>query len=120
MTSLRMPFHIHSGARRSLCASAFVLVLAGGLSGCAAYHTYEKCGFRGCPGDAQITAEVQSRFKERSDFEPNAIRVQTLDHVVYLSGVVSSGLEINDAESIAGAVPGVRQVVNSMAISQSR
>jgi osmotically-inducible protein OsmY len=105
---------------RALCASAFLLVLTGVLSGCAVYDTYEKCGFHGCPGDARITAEVHSRFRERSDFEQNAISVQTLDHVVYLSGVVSSGLEINDAESVASSVPGVARVVNSMAISQAR
>lgn len=105
---------------RALCLSGFLLILSGALCGCAVYDTYEKCGFHGCPGDARITAEVQSRFRERSDFEQNAISVQTLDHVVYLSGVVSSGLEINDAEAIASSVPGVTRVVNSMAISQSR
>jgi osmotically-inducible protein OsmY len=105
---------------RALCASAFLLVLTGDLCGCAAYDTYEKCGLHGCPGDAKITAEVRARFRERGDLENNAISVQTLDHVVYLSGVVSSGVEINDAESIASSVPGVTQVVNSMAVSPSR
>jgi osmotically-inducible protein OsmY len=106
--------------RRSLCALALVVILSGPLCGCAVYDTYEKCGFHGCPGDAKITAEVRARFRERPDFEQSAISVQTLDHVVYLSGVVSSGLEINNAESIASSVPGVTQVVNSMAVSQSR
>ena len=106
--------------RASLCALAVGVILNGSLCGCAAYDTYEKCGVHGCPGDAQITAQVRARFRERSDFEQNAISVQTLDHVVYLSGVVSDGLEVNDAESIASSVPGVTQVVNSMAVSQSR
>jgi len=91
--------------RRSPCALAFVLILTGVLSGCAAYKTYENCGLHGCPGDATITADV----------EPNAITVQTLDHVVYLYGLVSSSLEISTAESIARKVPGVTGVVNSMA-----
>jgi osmotically-inducible protein OsmY len=106
--------------RGLLCASVLVLSLTGSLCGCAAYDTYEKCGFHGCPGDAKITAEVRSRFREHSSLEIDAISVQTLDHVVYLSGVVSSGLEINDAESIAREVPGVSEVVNAMALSQSR
>ena len=39
-------------------ARTLVPILAvGGLAGCA---TYQKCGFRGCPGDARITAEVQA------------------------------------------------------------
>jgi hyperosmotically inducible periplasmic protein len=120
MTSRGTPFHIHITTRRLLCASVFVLLLASTLSGCAVYHTYEKCGFSGCPGDAQITAEIQSQINQRGDLESTAITVQTLDHTVYLYGVVSSGLEISDAEAIARSVPGVRQVINSMAISQSR
>jgi osmotically-inducible protein OsmY len=108
------------GKRRSLCALALVLIVAGNLSGCAVYDTYETCGFHGCPGDAQITAAVRSQFNQRPDLESTAINVQTLDHVVYLSGVVSSGLEIDNAGSLAADVPGVRGVVNSMVISQSR
>jgi osmotically-inducible protein OsmY len=101
--------------RRSPCALAFVLILTGVLSGCAAYKTYENCGLHGCPGDATITADVLAKFNERLDLEPNAITVQTLDHVVYLYGLVSSSLEISTAESIARKVPGVTGVVNSMA-----
>jgi osmotically-inducible protein OsmY len=120
MTNPGTPFHIHISKRRSLCASVLVLMLAGALCGCAVYRTYEKCGFSGCPGDAQITAQIQSQINQRPDLETTAITVQTLDHTVYLYGVVSSGLEISDAEAIARSVPGVRQVINSMAISQSR
>jgi osmotically-inducible protein OsmY len=120
MTSPGTRLHIHISTRRSLGASVLVLMLAGALPGCAVYHTYEKCGFSGCPGDAQITAEIQSQINHRPDLESTAITVQTLDRTVYLYGVVSSGLEISDAEAIARSVPGVRQVINSMAISQSR
>jgi osmotically-inducible protein OsmY len=120
MTSPGTPSHIRISTRRLLCASVLVLVLASSLPGCSVYNTYEKCGFHGCPGDAQITAEIQSQINQRGDLESTAITVQTLDHTVYLYGVVSSGLEISDTESIARSVPGVRQVINSMAISQSR
>lgn len=101
-------------------ALALALAVTCTLGGCTVYNTYEKCGFHGCPGDAQITAEIRSQINQRDGMEPTAITVQTLDHVVYLYGVVSSGLEINDAESIARSVPGVRQVINSMAITQPR
>jgi osmotically-inducible protein OsmY len=96
------------------CTLAFALILIHALSGCAVYHTYEKCGLRGCPGDAQITAQIMSQFRENLELEPNAITVQTLDHVVYLNGLVSSGMEIATAESIARQVPGVKGVVNSV------
>jgi len=103
-----------------LRALALALALTCALCGCTVYNTYQKCGLHGCPGDAKITAEIESQINQRPELESTAITVQTLDHVVYLYGVVSSGLEISDAESIARSVPGVRQVINSMAISQSR
>jgi hypothetical protein len=108
------------GARRALCAWVSILVLADALSGCALYDTYEKCGFRGCPGDAKITADVVLQLNRCSFLEPNVISVQTMDHVVYLNGVVRSGLEIGTAESIAGQVPGVARVVNSIAVFTAR
>jgi osmotically-inducible protein OsmY len=97
-----------------------LLPMVAALSGCAVYDTYEKCGFHGCPGDAKITADVRSRFNRSSFLEPNAIRVQTLNHVVFLGGVVVSGLEIDAAESIARNVPDVTGVVNSIVVSPAR
>jgi hypothetical protein len=106
--------------RRALFAPALIIVMTGALGGCAVYDTYEKCGFHGCPGDAKITADVRSQLIQCSFLEPNAIRVQTLDHVVFLEGVVTSGLEIDTAESIARKVPDVARVVNSIVVSTSR
>lgn len=93
-----------------------VLVLTGLLSGCATYNTYNKCDLRGCSGDANITSEIQAQFNQHLSLEPNAITVQPLDHTVYLYGLVSSSLEIDTAESIAGEVPGVTGVVSSVAV----
>jgi hypothetical protein len=108
------------GVRRALCAWFSILFLTGALSGCALYDTYEKCGFRGCPGDAKITADVVLQLNRCSFLEPNVIGVQTMDHVVYLNGVVRSSLEIGTAESIADQVPGVARVVNSIAVFNAR
>jgi hypothetical protein len=102
------------GVRNALFAWVSFLFLTGALSGCALYDTYEKCGFRGCPGDAKIRADVVLQLNQCSFIEPNAISVQTLDHVVYLGGLVRSSLEISAAESIAGQVPGVARDVNSI------
>lgn len=102
------------GARRALCAWVPIVFLTGVLSGCTLYNTYEQCGLRGCPGDAKITADVVSQLNQCSFIEPNVVSVQTLDHVVYLNGVVRSSLEIGAAESIADQVPGVARVVNSI------
>jgi osmotically-inducible protein OsmY len=87
------------------------LVAAGVLSGCA---TFEKCGFKGCPGDAQITAEVKALFDQHPALG-TSIDVQTLDHVVYLYGLVDSRLQSEVAKSVALEAPGVTRVVSSIA-----
>jgi osmotically-inducible protein OsmY len=94
------------------------LVLTGALPGCA---TYTKCGFGGCPGDADITAQVHALFDQYPALEPpNLLEVQTLDHVVYLTGVVDTDLERQMAESVAHEAKGVRKVINSIGLSGGR
>ena len=89
-------------------------IIAAGLSGCAAYRT---CGFGGCAEDAQITANVRARFDQHSALQPpNQVDVQTLDHVVYLHGLVNTDLERSMAQSVALDTAGVARVVNSIAI----
>ena len=85
------------------------------LSGCA---VYSKCGLSGCPGDAQISAEVRALINEHPALEaPNSVRVQTLDQVVYLYGQVDTELQRALAESLALQVAGVKRVVNSINFS---
>jgi osmotically-inducible protein OsmY len=92
-----------------------VAILLGTLPGCAAYR---KCGFAGCAGDAQITAAVQAQFRRHPVLEPpNLLHVQTVDHVVYLTGQVDTELERSLAESVARDVVGVTRVVNSINFS---
>jgi osmotically-inducible protein OsmY len=107
---LKMSSHI-----RKLCGFASAFILIGALTGCA---TYEKCGFGGCAGDAQVTQNVQSLFDRHPELgPPNSIQVQTLNHVVYLDGMVGEGLQSSLAESVALGAPGVTRVVNSIAVS---
>jgi osmotically-inducible protein OsmY len=102
----------HKRTRRTL---AFALILTGALSGCA---TYRKCGIDGCPGDAKLTADVQAQLNQHPELGgPNSISVATLNHVVYLDGLVSDGIESRTAESAARQVPGVSRVVNSIAVA---
>jgi osmotically-inducible protein OsmY len=91
------------------------LVLPELLAGCAVER---KCGLDGCPGDAQITANVQTQLNRHPDLEGiNSINVHTLDHVVYLSGEVSAGLMKESAETIARTTPGVTRVENDIAVT---
>jgi osmotically-inducible protein OsmY len=99
-------------------ALTFAIVLTGTPAGCAAYR---KCGLDGCPGDAQITAQVRALFDQHSVLEPpNLLTVRTLDHVVYLYGVVDTDLERELAESVALQATGVTKVVNSIGLSGGR
>ena len=47
---------------------------------------------------------------------PNLIHVETLDHVVYLTGQVNTDLTRSIADSVARAVAGVTRVVDSIGI----
>ena len=86
---------------------AFATILIGTLPACAVYR---KCGFAGCAGDAQIRRHPVLE-------PPNLLHVQTLDHVVYLTGQVDTELERSLAESVARDVVGVTRVVNSINFS---
>ncbi|MGO8858385.1 MAG: BON domain-containing protein [Steroidobacteraceae bacterium] len=100
---------------RKFYGLASVFTLTGVLAGCA---TYEKCGLEGCAGDSKVTANVQSLLEQHPDLEENSIDVQTLDHVVYLTGMVATGLESEEANSVALEAPGVKRVVNLIAVAQ--
>ena len=100
---------------------AMAIVWLAILPGCAAYETYEKCGFAGCPDDGRITQDVQALFNEHPALEPpNLIEVRTLDHVVYLSGLVDTDLERQMAETVAAGAQGVARVVNSIGLNNGR
>jgi osmotically-inducible protein OsmY len=93
-----------------------VLVIIGALTGCA---TYEKCGVDGCPSDRKITANVQAGLKQHPELgEPNSINVQTVNHVVYLSGGVSEGAMRQTAESIALQTKGVSHVEDTIYVTK--
>jgi osmotically-inducible protein OsmY len=102
---------IEMSKSRTLHRVILGLVIAGVLSGCA---TLQKCGFKGCPGDAQITANVKALFDQHSELG-TSIDVQTLDHVVYLYGLVDTPLESEIAKSVAVEAPSVARVVGTIA-----
>jgi osmotically-inducible protein OsmY len=70
-----------------------------------------------CSGDAKITTDVQALIDQHPDLgPPNLINVKTLDHVVYLNGLVSTGLQREIAESVARETMGVVKVENLIAV----
>jgi osmotically-inducible protein OsmY len=61
---------------------------------------------------------VKQQLQEHRELgPPNLVYVQTRKGVVYLTGQVATDLQRQAAESIAEQVPGVVNVVNSIALS---
>jgi osmotically-inducible protein OsmY len=101
------------GARLALA----IALMASLTTGCA---VYEKCGLRGCPGDAGITAAVQASFARHDALmPPNTVEVRCLDGVAYLTGLVATDLQRQLAESVALSTPGVKRVVNSIGLTNN-
>ena len=91
------------------------LLTASALVGCA---SQQPCGDTNCSADAQITAAVRSTLESHSELgAPGQVSVQTVNHVVYLTGVVTTSLEEETAESLAAATPGVAKVVSTIGLS---
>jgi osmotically-inducible protein OsmY len=95
-----------------LYALILTWLLAGSLSGCASFG---KCDPENCTGDKKITADVYALFKEHREFgAPGAVRVQTINGVVYLNGLVETDFARRSAESLVMLVANVKDVVNSL------
>lgn len=90
---------------------SLTLILAAALGGCAEL----KCSPENCAADAAITAEVRQALSQHPEFgAPYEMRVQTINHVVYLSGEVNSDLERQTAEALVRQIANVADVVNSL------
>lgn len=99
-----------------LPAGCALLVLQA-LAGCADYDAYRRCG-RGCPEDAQLDAAVRARLQQHRDLAaPNQVYVHTLNGTVYLTGLVATGLQRADAESIAREAAGAHRVIDDISIT---
>ena len=85
-------------------------------AGCA---THKACSDRTCAADADTTATVSAAIAAHPDLgPPGLLQVWTVNHVVYLSGVVNSGYQRSVAESLASQTDGVTKVVNSISVSR--
>jgi osmotically-inducible protein OsmY len=108
----RSPCQKSTGTKKIL-AFAAALTVAAALPGCAVLPQSSNVAV-----DQNITADVETRFGQNAELEaPNLLSVQTINRVVYLNGLVSSGLQRSDAELVANEVQGVNKVVNSIAVA---
>jgi osmotically-inducible protein OsmY len=96
-------------------ARVLALTLALGLSGCAAFGG--RCTGAACAEDAQITAEVYALLAQHAELgAPGELRVQTINRVVYLDGLVNTGLDVQIAVATAFQAAHVKDVVESIGI----
>jgi osmotically-inducible protein OsmY len=84
------------------------------LAGCAT----DKCtpGVP-CTGDGKISEDVRAALASHPELlAPNVVHVQTRSGTVYLTGQVATDLQRDTAAAAAKAVPGVKHVVDNIAI----
>ncbi|MBC7480799.1 MAG: BON domain-containing protein [Rhizobacter sp.] len=91
--------------------AALVLIAA---SGCAVQRGQETVG--AYVDDAAITTSVKTRFIDNKDVDAGAIKVETLNGTVMLSGFAKSQDERMKAQDIAMKVKGVKTVKNEIAV----
>jgi osmotically-inducible protein OsmY len=98
-------------------AAANAMVLAAALSGCATFQADQKCNSTACGSDAQITAAVEQSFALHPELgAPGDLQVETLNHVVYLNGMVYTDLQRNIANTVALVASNNAPIVNSIAV----
>jgi osmotically-inducible protein OsmY len=78
----------------------------------------QKCESAGCGSDAQISAAVEQSFARHPELgAPGDLRVETLNHVVYLNGIVYTDSQRAIADSIALMASNNARIVNSIAVN---
>jgi osmotically-inducible protein OsmY len=94
-----------------------IAVLAGATiagTGCAVTRGQETVG--AYVDDAAITTAVKAKFVEDKTVDAGAIKVETLNGTVALSGFAKSSAERQQAEAIARNTKGVREVRNNLTV----
>jgi hyperosmotically inducible periplasmic protein len=95
-------------------ASAIAVLTIVLASGCAVQRGQETVG--AYIDDAAITTSVKGRFVDNKEVDAGAIKVETLNGTVMLSGFAKNANEKAMAENLAMRVNGVRAVKNQILI----
>ena len=94
-----------------------IAILAGATivsTGCAVVRGQETPG--AYVDDAAITTAVKAKFVEDKTVDAGAIKVETLNGAVMLSGFAKSNAEKAQAELLTRNTKGVREVRNNLAV----
>ena len=99
--------------RKQLTTAVAVLALIA-ASGCAVQRGQETVG--AYVDDAAITTSLKARYVDNKDVDAGAIKVETLNGTVMLSGFAKNANERMTAEDIAMKVNGVKSVKNAIVV----
>lgn len=99
---------------RPLIAAALALSALTVLPGCAVSRGQSTVGQY--VDDATISTQIKSRFVADKKVDAVAIKVETLNGEVMLTGFAKTGEEKMEAERIARGVNGVKAVRNEIAV----
>ena len=95
-------------------ASIFIVSTLAVTSGCAVVRGQESVG--AYVDDAAITTAIKAKMVESKAVDAGAIKVETLNGTVMLSGFAKSSTEKSAAENIARDSKGVKSVQNNIAV----
>lgn len=98
----------------TLAALATAVAALTVLPGCAVTRGQETVG--AYVDDTTVTATVKARFVEHKAVDATAIKVETLNSEVMLSGFAKNVDEKETAEAIARATKGVKAVKNQIVV----
>ena len=99
---------------RSKVSLYLVLALASTLAVLAG------CSHTAARTDAQVASEVQDKIYRDAAVQSRDISVQAANGIVTLNGTVNSDAERNAASNDAGAIDGVKTVINNLQVQQAQ
>lgn len=99
---------------RTALSAAMAAVAVIAVSGCAVTRGQSTVGEY--IDDATITTQVKAKMVENKNVDAAAIKVETLNGTVMLSGFAKNSVEKSTAAQLAMSVKGVREVKNEIAV----
>ena len=99
---------------RTKCSVVVILLLAVSLA------VLNGCSRKSERTDAQVASDVQNKIYGDPGIQSRQITVQAASGVVTLSGNVESDVERTAASNDAGAIDGVRTVINNLQVQEAQ
>jgi hyperosmotically inducible periplasmic protein len=100
--------------RSTLVAAMTAIALVSVTAGCAVFRGQETVG--AYVDDSTVTTRVKGKFAADPTVSAMAIKVETFEGVVQLSGFAKSATERSMAETLARSTEGVRGVKNDISV----